>query len=61
MKHQIYTEADVRALSEEYGFKDRLYELVVEGGLAVCKHCGEYEAGLEGACKPRKPMEQTRG
>lgn len=60
MGHQIYTEADVRDLCDQYGFQDNLFEMVVKGGLAVCKHCGEYEAGLEGACKPRKPIEQTR-
>lgn len=26
---------------------DSLYDPVVEGGLAVCKNCGTYEAGLD--------------
>lgn len=47
--HELYTEADFTEEEAERG--GMLYVAVVEGGLSVCKRCGEYEAGLDNKCK----------
>lgn len=38
---------------EELQWRDKndpVYKMVIEGGLAVCKICGKFEAGLEHPC-----------
>lgn len=48
--HDLYSPKDFENKDIEEG--DKLYEMVVEGGLSVCKKCGEFEAGLDGGCFP---------
>lgn len=43
--HDLYTVDDQMVKDNE-----RLWQAVAEGGLAVCKGCGEFEAGLEEPC-----------
>lgn len=45
--HVLYTEQDCQVFHSE----DRQCP-VCEGGLAVCRNCKEYEAGLDNPCKP---------
>lgn len=48
--HVIYTEEDFEnATSEE--MDGWLYKSVVDGGLSICKKCGDGEAGLDIPCK----------
>lgn len=49
--HILYTAEDFKGKSTEELESDRIYELVVESGLSICKICGEYEAGLDRPCK----------
>jgi hypothetical protein len=50
--HVLYTPEDFKGLPWEELEGNRTYELVVDGGLDICKVCGEYEAGLDKECKP---------
>lgn len=49
--HSLYQSKDFTP--EERDRNCPLYRNVVEGGLAVCKICGDYEAGLDDPCKGR--------
>ena len=49
-EHVLYTAEDFRDLPLEELDNNKTYELVVEGGLSICKVCGEYEAGLDEPC-----------
>ena len=49
-KHVLYTVEDMKNEDPE----STLYKVVVEGGLNVCKVCGEFEAGLDNPCKTNK-------
>jgi hypothetical protein len=53
-RHELYTADDFKNVPPEHLEHDRLYDLVVDGGLSVCKICMEYEAGLDKPCKERK-------
>lgn len=46
--HELYSPVDFT--KEEAEKEGQLYVMVVEGGLAVCKKCGDYEAGLDSLC-----------
>lgn len=46
--HVLYQESDFT--EEEYYHENRLALAVIDGGLSVCKKCGEYEAVLEARC-----------
>ena len=48
MSHTLYNDADFT--DEELERRNKLAIAVVEGGLSVCKVCGEYEAGLDNPC-----------
>jgi hypothetical protein len=48
MPHVLYTPGDFTP--EEISRGNKLAEAVIEGGLSVCKKCGEYEAGLDAPC-----------
>lgn len=51
--HTIYTKADFTA--EEYDRGNRIALAVIDGGLNICKVCGEYDQGLfDNYCKWRK-------
>lgn len=50
MEHELYTAEDFKHLTAEEMDEDITYRMVMEGGLAVCKHCGEFEAGLDYLC-----------
>ncbi|MCY7948007.1 hypothetical protein [Bacillus atrophaeus] len=54
--HVLYTKNDFKHL--EWDKWDKTAEMVVEGGLNVCKICGEFEAGLDEQCviKSRKEI-----
>lgn len=41
-------------MSEEEVENDTTATLVLDGGLFICKKCGEFEAGLDKPCNPRK-------
>jgi hypothetical protein len=49
--HILYTSTDFKHLSPEEEENNKLVEMVVDGGLSVCKICGEFEAGLDKPCK----------
>lgn len=55
-KHVLYAVDDFAHLTYEEVENNIIYELVVDGGLSICKLCGEYEAGLDNPCKPRKEI-----
>lgn len=46
--HDFYEAKDFT--SEEYDRRNQLAVMVIDGGLAVCKRCGELEGGLESVC-----------
>lgn len=52
-EHILYTSEDFKDCPDN----DTLYTAVVDGGLNVCKVCGEFEAGLDKPCKPRTKEE----
>lgn len=45
--HELYKPSDFKG-SAKYS---ELGIAVIDGGLSVCKKCGEYEAGLNSQCK----------
>lgn len=49
--HVLYTKEDFKNMSNQELENNRTYELVMDGGLDICKMCGEYEAGLNEPCK----------
>ncbi len=51
--HNLYTADDFKGKSYEELENNKTYELVVDGGLAICKICGEFEAGLDKPCKQK--------
>ena len=52
--HEIYEPGDFKDEDES-----RLVKAVVEDGLDVCKHCSEYEAGLDNLCPETKHTPNT--
>ena len=52
--HKLYTSEDFKHLSAEELDSNYTYELVMDGGLSICKICGDYEAGLDKPCKGGK-------
>lgn len=44
-QHELYKPEDFN--SEERQRRNRLYVMVVEGGLAICKRCGAAEVEIE--------------
>lgn len=49
--HILYTENDFIDMSiKELESNRVVYESVINGGLSVCKICGEFEAGLDKPC-----------
>ena len=54
--HDLLTPAEVMSDPKHNGSYDRdgepsqLYLHVVEGGLSVCRKCGDFEAGLDEPC-----------
>ncbi|WP_180231235.1 hypothetical protein [Bacillus toyonensis] len=51
--HVLYTKEDFANKSPEETENDKVAELVLDGGLSICKVCGEFEAGLDKECKPK--------
>lgn len=49
MKHEFYDEKDFTT-EELFDGKNQLVQNVVNGGLAVCKVCGQYEGSLMSEC-----------
>lgn len=50
-RHELYVSSDFKHLNGE-DYEDNVVAIaVVEGGLDVCKICGEFEAGLDNPCK----------
>ena len=47
--HELYKDSDFT--DKELARGNKLGEMVVEGGLNVCRKCGEYESGLDEWCK----------
>ncbi|MGQ8866441.1 hypothetical protein ACUTR3_27460 [Bacillus sp. NA_145.1] len=52
--HVLYTREDFKNMSGEEMENDITLTLVLYGGLCVCKKCGEFEAGLDKPCNPKK-------
>lgn len=52
--HVIYTKDDFKNMSGEEMENNTTATLVLDGGLCICKICGEFEAGLDKPCNPRK-------
>lgn len=50
--HKLYTPKDFEKMSCEEQDGNFLYDCVVNGGLNVCKVCGEFESGLHKPCRP---------
>lgn len=50
--HKLYTPKDFEKMSWEEQDGNFLYDCVVNGGLNVCKVCGESESGLDKPCRP---------
>lgn len=48
-EHELYTADDFT--QEEIERSNRLAEMVIYGGLSICKLCGEGEAGLDKPCR----------
>ena len=49
MPHVLFVPGDFTP--EEISRGSKLAGAVIEGGLSVCKKCGEYEAGLDAPCR----------
>ncbi|WP_373781169.1 hypothetical protein [Jeotgalibaca porci] len=49
--HKLYTPKDFENMSWEEQDGNFLYAVVVNGGLNVCKVCGEAESGLDKPCR----------
>ena len=47
--HTLYTKDDFT--NEEIEAGNQIAEMVIMGGLGICKKCGEGEAGLDDICK----------
>ena len=47
--HELYKDSDFT--SEEYDRRNTLAIMVIDGGLSICKKCGEAEAGLVNSCQ----------
>lgn len=55
LQHQLYKAEDFRHMSGQEMEDDWTARMVLDGGLAICKVCGEGEAGLDKPCrKPKK-------
>jgi hypothetical protein len=54
VKHQLYTNEDFKHMSGQEMEESWVARAVLDGGLEICKICGEGEAGLEKPCKPKK-------
>lgn len=54
--HVLYTREDFKNMSGEEMESDRTATLVLDGGLSICKKCGEFEAGLDKPCNPKKEV-----
>ncbi|WP_170924642.1 hypothetical protein [Bacillus thuringiensis] len=52
--HVLYTKEDFTNKSPEEMESDTIANLVLDGGLTICKVCGEFEAGLDKECKPKE-------
>jgi hypothetical protein len=52
--HVLFISDDFEGMSYEELENNKTYDLVVAGGLSICKNCGEYEAGLDNPCKAIK-------
>ena len=50
-EHILYTREDFKNIGDEELENNRTAKLVLDGGLSICKVCGEYEAGLDTPCK----------
>ncbi|BAN59660.1 hypothetical protein N374_gp171 [Bacillus phage phiNIT1] len=50
--HALYTKEDFKDMTGEELESSYTAHLVLDGGLAICKICGEGEAGLDNPCKP---------
>lgn len=50
--HKLYTSKDFESMSWEEQEGSLLYSYVVNGGLSICKVCGEFESGLYEPCRP---------
>lgn len=50
--HELYTAADFQHMSGQEYEDSPIVSLVLDGGLSICKRCGEAEAGLDNPCKP---------
>ncbi|AUO79484.1 hypothetical protein BSP10_081 [Bacillus phage BSP10] len=51
--HVLYTKEDFKDMTGEELESSYTAHLVLDGGLAICKICGEGEAGLDNPCKPK--------
>ena len=52
--HVLYTKDDFKNMSGEEMENHTTATLVLDGGLCICKKCGEFEAGLDKPCNPGK-------
>ncbi|QZA70237.1 hypothetical protein 278BB001_86 [Bacillus phage 278BB001] len=52
--HVLYTKEDFKDMTGEELESSYTAHLVLDGGLAICKVCGEGEAGLDNPCKPKE-------
>lgn len=52
--HVLYSVDDFKHLTGEEMDNNRIAELVLDGGLCICKICHDYELGLDKPCRGRK-------
>jgi hypothetical protein len=55
MPHVLYTSEDFTS-GKIISRNNTLADFVIEGGLSICKKCGEYEAGLDAPCRADRPI-----
>ena len=51
--HVLYNADDFKHMTAEELELDWVAHLVLDGGIDICKACGEGEAGLDNPCKPK--------
>lgn len=60
-KHVLYVASDFDHYTYEEADTDKTYDLVINGGLDICRVCGEFEAGLDEPCKTNQPFFDENG
>lgn len=57
--HQLFTSQDFKHMSGQEQEDNWTARMVLDGGLSICKVCGEGESGLEKPCKPKRSIQKS--